>query len=77
MTVIKNISNLGFLCNDDTVAHLVLLPEVPETTRSLSSIFKKYDTTKKFLSIFHPENMCFLIDQKISKNGILQRTGKR
>ena len=32
---IKNISNLGFLCDDDTVAHLILLPEVPETTRSL------------------------------------------
>ena len=50
MTVIKNISNLGFLCDDDTVAHLVLLPEVPKTTRSLylSYIFQKYDKNKKF-----------------------------
>ena len=50
MTVIKNISHLGFLCDDDTVAHLVLLPEVPETKKSLylSSIFQKYDTTKSF-----------------------------
>ena len=65
MTVIKNISNLGFLCDDDTVAHLVLLPEVPETTRSLylSYIFQKYDKNKKFF-IYLP-SFINMIQQKV------------
>ena len=65
MTVIKKISNLGFLCDDDTVAHLVLLPEVPKTTRSLylSYIFQKYDKNKKFF-IYLP-SFINMIQQKV------------